>query len=88
MRIGKPARSRYPLVMRKLFILPVLIIAAPALGGCSKVAGPNSEEESVAQIENRADQISATADAAVNKQILDLEAAEKGTESLWVQKQK
>mgnify|MGYP000676812659 CR=1 FL=1 len=46
------------------------------LAGCSKIEpGTKPEEESARQIANRAQEISAAADAAVNQQVSEIEAA-------------
>ena len=57
----------------------ILILGAllTTLAGCSKIEpGTKPEEESARQIANRAQEISAAADAAVNQQISDILAAE------------
>ncbi|MFM8499997.1 MAG: hypothetical protein ACKOAN_08385 [Chakrabartia sp.] len=59
--------------------LQILVIGSllTALAGCSKIEpGTKSDEESARQIANRAQEISAAADATVNQQISDILAAE------------
>jgi hypothetical protein len=60
--------------------LQILIIGSllTALAGCSKIEpGTKPEEESARQIANRAQEISAAADAAVNQQISDILSTER-----------
>jgi hypothetical protein len=52
------------------------LFGALLLAGCGRgVIGNQTEDESARQIANRADEISAAADAAVNQQIRDIEDA-------------
>lgn len=68
----------------KKFVAISLWVALVPLTACQERGSSQSEEQqSVAEIENRADQISAAADASVNQQIADInEAANAADDNL------
>lgn len=73
--MANPAIAGSHGIMKKFVAISFMLALAP-LAACQERGSTQSEEQkSVAEIENRADQISAAADAAINQQIADINEA-------------